>query len=100
MASTSVQSVDQRKLRERLSLWDSQKDPKAPLSTFQKDVLIELTNFANDRPFPQNVGHFRSLFQAKKMGGGGFGSYLSKSSSSSDKVHNQILHSRHLSISQ
>ncbi|XP_060583115.1 conserved oligomeric Golgi complex subunit 3-like isoform X2 [Ruditapes philippinarum] len=55
MATTSLPGFDQKKLRERLSLWDSQTDPKAPLSTLQKDVLIELTNFSNDRPLPSNL---------------------------------------------
>ena len=55
MATTSLPGFDQKKLRERLSLWDSQTDPKAPLSNLQKDVLVELTNFSNDRPLPPYV---------------------------------------------
>lgn len=55
MVDTSLPGFDQRKLRERLSQWDAQSNPKAPLSTFQKDVLIDLSNFANERPLPKDV---------------------------------------------
>ncbi|XP_052216084.1 conserved oligomeric Golgi complex subunit 3-like isoform X2 [Dreissena polymorpha] len=55
MADVALPGLDQRKLRERLSQWDSQSDPKAPLTTFQKDIFIELTNFANERPFPNEL---------------------------------------------
>ncbi|KAL4220407.1 Golgi transport complex subunit 3 [Mactra antiquata] len=55
MASTSTSNVDQKKLRERLSHWDAQNDPKAPLTTLQKDLFIELTSFSNDRPIPADL---------------------------------------------
>ena len=58
MADTLLPVADQRKLRERLSLWDSTTDPKAPLTTLQKDALIELTKFASERPLPKEVRRF------------------------------------------
>ena len=62
--------MDQRKLRERLSQWDAQTNPKAPLSTAQKDVLIDLTNFANDRPMPDGVAYFFLLYRRLILVGG------------------------------
>lgn len=62
MADTSLPGVDQRRLRERLSQWDAQTNPKAPLSTLQKDAIIELTNFANERPLPKGVANPNILF--------------------------------------
>ena len=58
MADTSTQNIDQRKLREKLSLWDAKNDPKAPLTTSQKDLFIELTSFAAERPLPAEVAFF------------------------------------------
>ena len=55
MADTSTQNIDQKKLREKLSLWDAKSEPKAPLTTGQKDLFIELTTFAADRPLPVEV---------------------------------------------
>ena len=70
MADTSLPGMDQRKLRERLSQWDAQTNPKAPLSTAQKDVLIDLTNFANDRPMPDGVAYFFLLYRRLILVGG------------------------------
>lgn len=69
MATTSLPNFDQRKLRERLSQWDAHTDTKAPLSTYQKDVLIELTKFSNDRPMPPDVKHFSFALNCKFVGG-------------------------------
>ncbi|XP_052784576.1 conserved oligomeric Golgi complex subunit 3-like isoform X2 [Mya arenaria] len=55
MADTLLPGIDQRKLRERLSHWDSSSDPKAPLTTSQKDALIELAKFSNERPMPAEL---------------------------------------------
>ncbi|XP_050396533.1 conserved oligomeric Golgi complex subunit 3 isoform X1 [Patella vulgata] len=56
MADTLQQkSVNQKIIREKLSLWESKSDPKASLSRKQKDSLIELTEHSNYRPIPEDL---------------------------------------------
>ena len=54
MADTS-NAFDQRRLRDALSQWEAKTDPKAALTTLQKDVFIELSSFASVKPLPTNV---------------------------------------------
>ncbi|ESO96117.1 hypothetical protein LOTGIDRAFT_116220 [Lottia gigantea] len=42
-------------IREKLSLWESKTDCKAPLSRLQKDAIIELTHHASFRPIPSDL---------------------------------------------
>ena len=65
MADTSIHNFDQKKLRENLSLWDAKSEPKAPLTTAQKDLFIELTSFAAERPIPQEVAFVRTTQMQK-----------------------------------
>ena len=69
MADTSIHNIDQKKLRENLSLWDAKADPKAPLTTSQKDLFIELTSFAAERPVPLEVAFVHWLLQFWVGGG-------------------------------
>ena len=69
MADTSIHNFDQKKLRENLSLWDAKSEPKAPLTTAQKDLFIELTSFAAERPIPQEVACVRRTQMQILVGG-------------------------------
>ena len=53
MADTSL--ADQRTIRDRVSSWESKTDPKAPLTTDQRDVIHEISLIAAQRRFPTNV---------------------------------------------
>ncbi|KAL8567225.1 hypothetical protein ACOMHN_046635 [Nucella lapillus] len=56
MADTSQsRPVNQRVIRDRLSLWEAKTNPIAPLTPKQKDALIELTSIAADRPLPSEL---------------------------------------------
>ena len=56
MADTSqARPVNQRVIRDRLSLWEAKTNPTAPLTAKQKDALIELTSIAAERPIPPEV---------------------------------------------
>ncbi|KAK7090645.1 conserved oligomeric Golgi complex subunit 3-like isoform X2 [Littorina saxatilis] len=56
MADTSqTRPVNQRVIRDRLSLWEAKTNPIAPLSGKQKDALIELTAIAAERPMPPEL---------------------------------------------
>ena len=56
MADTSQgRPVDPRVIRDRLSLWESKVDAKAPLSKDQRDLIHDLSLIAADRPLPTNV---------------------------------------------
>lgn len=44
--------LDQKTLREKLSLWDANVEPKAQLTDRQKDILIEVSSQALRRPLP------------------------------------------------
>lgn len=59
MADTSqlrqFNTVNQRIIRDRLSLWEAKSNPTAPLTVKQKDVLIELTTIAAERPLPSEL---------------------------------------------
>ncbi|KAK7484256.1 hypothetical protein BaRGS_00024505 [Batillaria attramentaria] len=56
MADTSqVRPVNQRVIRDRLSLWEAKTNPIAPLTSKQKDALIELTAIASERPMPPEL---------------------------------------------
>ncbi|XP_041353506.1 conserved oligomeric Golgi complex subunit 3-like isoform X2 [Gigantopelta aegis] len=50
MADTSMKLA-----RDRLSLWESKVNPKAPLTDKQKNVLMELTATTTQRPFPEEL---------------------------------------------
>lgn len=59
MADTSqARPVNQRVIRDRLSLWEAKTNPTAPLTGKQKDALIELTSIAAERPMPPEVSIF------------------------------------------
>lgn len=66
-ASTSMadtlhsRPVNQRIIRDRLSLWEAKTNPTAPLTSKQKDALMELTAIAAERPLPPEVGWVMSL---------------------------------------
>ncbi|KAK3783773.1 hypothetical protein RRG08_063434 [Elysia crispata] len=53
MADTSL--ADQRTIRDRVSSWESKTDPKAPLTTDQRDVIHEISLIAAQRRFPTNL---------------------------------------------
>ncbi|XP_067668938.1 conserved oligomeric Golgi complex subunit 3-like isoform X2 [Haliotis asinina] len=55
MADTLQSASRQKLIRERLSLWEAKTNPKAPLTTKQKDAIIELTSFVTERPLPQGL---------------------------------------------
>ncbi|XP_076454216.1 conserved oligomeric Golgi complex subunit 3-like [Babylonia areolata] len=56
MADTSqTRPVNQRVIRDRLSLWEAKTNPIAPLTPKQKDALIELTAIAAERPLPPEL---------------------------------------------
>ncbi|CAE1225454.1 COG3 [Acanthosepion pharaonis] len=52
MAELSIKLLDQKSLREKLSLWDTNIEPKAQLTDRQKDILIEVSSQAQRRPLP------------------------------------------------
>ena len=59
MADTSQpRPVNQRVIRDRLSMWEAKTNPTAPLTAKQKDALIELTAIAAERPVPPEVRIF------------------------------------------
>ena len=59
MADTShPRPVNQRVIRDRLSMWEAKTNPTAPLTAKQKDALIELTAIAAERPVPPEVRIF------------------------------------------
>ena len=59
MADTSqARPVNQRVIRDRLSMWEAKTNPTAPLTAKQKDALIELTAIAAERPIPPEVRIF------------------------------------------
>ncbi|XP_025080058.1 conserved oligomeric Golgi complex subunit 3-like isoform X2 [Pomacea canaliculata] len=47
--------VNQRIIRDRLSLWEAKTNPTAPLTSKQKDALMELTAIAAERPLPPEL---------------------------------------------
>lgn len=56
MADTlQTRPVNQRVIRDRLSLWEAKTNPTAPLTSKQKDSLMELTTIAAERPLPPGV---------------------------------------------
>lgn len=55
MADTLQSASRQKLIREKLSQWEAKTNPKAPLTTKQKDAVIELTSFVTERPLPQGV---------------------------------------------
>ena len=56
MAELSVKLLDQKSLREKLSLWDTNVEPKAQLTDRQKDILTDVSSQAQRRPLPIEVG--------------------------------------------
>ncbi|KAL3848397.1 hypothetical protein ACJMK2_019255 [Sinanodonta woodiana] len=56
MADTlPLKGIDLKILRDRLASWDTKHDPKAPLTSRQKDFFIDLTSHASERPFPEEL---------------------------------------------
>ncbi|XP_012943983.2 conserved oligomeric Golgi complex subunit 3 [Aplysia californica] len=56
MADTSQsRAVDPRVIRDRLSQWEAQSDPKAPLSSKQRDLIHDLSTVVSERQLPKDL---------------------------------------------
>lgn len=56
MADMPTKLLDQKALRERLSQWDANVEPRAYLTDKQRDILIELSSQIQHRRLPVEVG--------------------------------------------